>query len=131
MCSCTKGIIKHVQWCIPCNNAKLRTVISVPHQCLIMQYANVLEVYKECEVGNNEHNYESACACGIAFFSMCLLVCMKYVYAHVHIHYKVSQQICKYNRNLCSLITCIALQVRSQASNEWKNFTIFTKQKHQ
>ena len=64
-------------------------------------------------------------------FSMCLLVCMKHVYAHVHFHYKVSQQICKYNRNLCSLIICIAKEVHSQASNEWNKFIMFTKQKHQ
>ena len=59
--------------------------------------------------------------------SISFLICN----AHVHFHYKVSQQICKYNRNLCSMITCIAMQVHSQASNEWNKLIMFTKQKHQ
>ena len=79
VCSCTRGIIKHVQWCLPCNNAcieKLRTVISVLHQCLIS-----MQMYLKCTRNVKEATMNTIikCACGIAFFSMCLLVCMKYV----------------------------------------------------
>ena len=118
VCSQTRGIIKHKQWCCPCNNACIENTNLSPTP-VSYQYANVLKVYKECEGGINEHNYE--CACGRAsLFSMCLLVCMKYVYAHVHFHYV--KLVNNMHSNASSLL--------KQAMNG-KKFTMFTKQKHQ
>ena len=58
VCSQTRGIIKHKQWCLPCNNACIENSNLSPTP-VSHQYANVLEVYKECEGGNNEHDYEN------------------------------------------------------------------------